>query len=869
MSDAPRDAKAPETVDPDAFARVVAAVRAVRVPESVGPYKVLGVLGEGGMGTVYRAAQAGPLRREIALKVIKLGRDTRDVLARFEIERQMLARMSHPNIARVYDAGASDDGRPYFAMECVDGLPITTYADQHRLSIRERLQLFLQVCDAVQHAHQKAIIHRDLKPGNLLVADAEGRAVVKVIDFGIAKVLEGDADRGTMITLHGTSVGTPGYMAPEQLHNPVDADTRSDVYALGAVLYELLTGSIPVDVKSVRQDSAALARVISESEPERPSTRVTGASVDSAAVANNRAATVEGLRRTLRRELEWIPLKALRVDRAERYATVSAMAADVESYLANRPLVAGPDSAAYRVRKFVRRHRATVSAAGVVLALVTAGVGGTLWQAARARAAERDAVAQRAVAESQRQRAESNAEELRDVNRFLTHDVIAAATPDVARGRELTMRDALTHASASVGERFRDRPGSEAAVRGALADAYASLRLLDEARKHAFASVDAAKRAYGDDHDATIDASRRLGWILMLRSELSAAEPMLRDAADRARRLLGAEHDVTIQAEAELANCLRRLGRFDQAEPLLRDVLERVERRHGRRSEEAADVMNNLAVLLSTKGDYAQAVVFFRRCVEVARELGGDHPDVFTGLSNLAKTLQNAGDLEEAESAMAEALAGRRRVLGDDHRQTLLSMNDLSWILTERRQFAEAIAIGREGLERRRRTLGDDDPDTLQSSNALARTLLAAGEIGEAELLFRFTVEARRRVHGPRHRLTLGTMSHLAWVYERQDRLDDAAPLLAELCSPEAVRAISPDLAASAAIRHARCLLRGNDASAVAAVDAAMAAFARIEDAPPYADEAASEVADLLAARGEADRSARWRDAVARWKSAP
>jgi non-specific serine/threonine protein kinase/serine/threonine-protein kinase len=365
--------------------------------EQVGPYRILARIGEGGMGVVFRAEQRAPIRREVALKVIKLGMDTKDVIARFEAERQALALMDHPNVARVLDAGSTDSGRPYFVMEYVPGEPITDYCDRHKLTLRARLELYRSVCDAVQHAHQKGIIHRDLKPSNILVALRDGKeAVPKVIDFGVAKATAQRLTERTLFTETGQMIGTPEYMSPEQAEMTAggDVDTRSDIYSLGVVLYELLAGALPFDPRTLR--SAAyneIQRIIREVDPPRPSTRLSSLGDEQAnGIAKRRGEHLASLRQQLRHELEWIPLKAMRKDRTERYRTASELGDDVANYLQGRPLAAAPESTSYRVRKFLRRHRgAAIAVAAIVLALLV-GVVATSLQAARASRAERRAL---------------------------------------------------------------------------------------------------------------------------------------------------------------------------------------------------------------------------------------------------------------------------------------------------------------------------------------------------------------------------------------------------------------------------------------------------------------------------------------------
>jgi serine/threonine protein kinase len=359
-------------------------------PRQIGPYKILSVLGEGGMGIVYAAEQRSPVHRTVALKIIKLGMDTRDVVARFEAERQALAMMDHPSVARVYDAGSTETGRPYFAMELVRGVPITSYCDDHRLTTRQRLELFIDVCEAVQHAHMKGVIHRDLKPTNVLVVEVNGKPVPKVIDFGVAKAISHRLTERTLFTEHGQLVGTPEYMSPEQAEKAgLDVDTRTDVYSLGVMLYELLTGTLPFDSSTLRMAGyGEIQRIIRETDPPRPSTRLSRLGRIADHLAERRQESAQTLTGMLRRELEWIPLRAMRKDRTTRYASAAELAEDLRRYLDGRPLRAAPESTIYRMRKFVRRNRVPVATAAMFVLLLFGGIVATTVQAIRATRAE-------------------------------------------------------------------------------------------------------------------------------------------------------------------------------------------------------------------------------------------------------------------------------------------------------------------------------------------------------------------------------------------------------------------------------------------------------------------------------------------------
>jgi tetratricopeptide (TPR) repeat protein len=683
---------------------------------SFGRYRLLQRLGEGGMGEVWLAEQMEPVRRQVALKVIKAGMDSTQVVARFEAERQALALMDHPVIATVFDGGTTPQGRPYFAMEYVKGEPITTYCDRHLLSTGERLGLFMQVCEGIQHAHQKGIIHRDLKPSNVLVTIQDDRPVPKIIDFGVAKATAQHLTERSLFTELGVLIGTPEYMSPEQAEmGGLDIDTRTDIYALGTLLYELLTGALPFDRKDLRQAGLAeIQRIIREKEPPRPSTRITQLGPASTEAAKNRHTEPRWLMSELRGDLDWITMRALEKDRTRRYQTANALAADVRRHLNNEPVSAGPPTAAYRAGKFVRRHRFGVAAAAtLVLLLLAFGV-------TRALQAQRIG--------RERDRANREAEAGKQVSDFLV-GLFQVSDPSEARGRTLTAAEILSNGAARVKDTLRDQPEIQARLMATIGGVYTKLGLFKEAEPLLKQALDTYTRVAGPDHPDRLTALNRLADVYWYQSQFTLAEPLYRELVQRTERGFGREHRRTLKAKWDLASLCIVDHRSEEAERLMREVLETQRRVLGEDDSDTVNTMNNLQALYYSQKRYADALPIGERVLEVSRRSQGeDHPDVLQHAHNLATVYDALGRQGEAESLLLATIATKRRVLGDSHPDTCLSLDALGSLYRRAGRYGEAEPLLLSAYDGYARTFSPEHPDTLGEVSELARLYDAWGK---------------------------------------------------------------------------------------------------------------------------------------------
>ena len=744
--------------------------------DRIGPYTLLRRLGEGGMGVVYLAAQQTPIERRVALKIIKLGMDTREIVARFEAERQALAVMDHPGIAHVFDAGATDTGRPFFVMEFVEGEPITQFCDRANLTVAERVRLFIEVCRAVQHAHQKGIVHRDLKPSNILVTVQDGRPAAKIIDFGIAKAIDKPLTDRTFATSFGQFVGTPAYMSPEQLGlTGQDIDTRADIYSLGVLLYELLAGVRPYEWREL-ETGYTLVDAMRNNEPARPSARLTQVAASTQKlIAESRRTDSGALRRTLERDLDWIALKAIDKDRSRRYETANTLAGDLQRYLSNEPISARPPTRSYRVRKFVARHRVGVAAAAAMLALIVTSAGVILAQSVRV-SRERD-------------RAATEAAKARSINEFL-QEMLASANPTRTGSRTVTVVDALSAAERRLDATIGSQPAVAAAVRRTLAATYAGLGEYDGAKRIVNVAVERS-RAAGVAEDLTADLAQ-LADLHRARHERDDALRVGREALDLARTS-GASAEQVAEIQFILAETLRENGDHDGALPLATEVLEARRRLYGNDHYKVASSYQQLGNVAILKGDYDRAEEFFQQAVALWRTTRGpQHFRTVHAMNDLATTYLWRTELEKAMRAFEEITALQRVTLGDTHPELATTIENLANVLFRLNRQREAVGKLEEVLAVRRKAFGDDSMPVARTMFNLGQVYSSTKDLEKAEQTMPEGVARLERALGAKHPDMITAYRGLAILRDAQGRRPEAIALSRQSLEL-AIAALGPD----------------------------------------------------------------------------
>lgn len=747
----------------------------------IGPYKLLEPIGEGGMGTVYMAEQTEPVRRRVAIKLIKPGMDSKQVIARFDAERQALAMMDHPNIAKVFDAGTTESGRPYFVMELVKGLPVTEFCDQQKLSTDDRLKLFRQICQAVQHAHQKGIIHRDLKPNNILIAMYDDQPVPKVIDFGVAKAISEPLSESTFFTRFGEVVGTLAYMSPEQAQfNQLDIDTRSDIYSLGSILYELLVGEPPFDKQRLKSQAFdETLRMIREEEPTKPSTKIDSAE-HRAKYANSRNTTSEKLASLVSGELDWIVMKALEKDRSRRYETANEFASDIVRYLRYEPVSAGPPSAAYRFRKFARRNKIALLTSAAVAVVLILGIFGTTWQMFRAIDAEEiannetlratDALLEKATALEAADKALEKQEALAT---FIFKGVIDAAKPNESGKPDTTVRNALKLVDASLHESLPDDPAQVAWLQlhlgkyfNAIGEYELAIRNLEEAMSSQHVS---------GDIDFLIKVRGNLASSYRSTGEHAKAVTLARQNLEASSEMHGESHSSTVKALNLLGVCLKNAGDLEEAKEVLLRTVE-LSKQPGLEITNAY-TMNNLAGVFFALGDYDEAKVRFEQTIKRYREVFDSDRlarELTIPITSLGLIDRQFGDFESARSKHEEALSMLTGAFGENHPRVITATNSLAFTNMKTGNMPEAARLFTIVERSHQIRFGEDSLVTAKVRNILGWVQAELGNEVEALKMLRSAIEISTRVGGSSNGIRLSASNTLGQFYKKRNEWDAA-----------------------------------------------------------------------------------------------
>jgi len=731
--------------------------------QRIGAYRILWELGHGGMGTVYLAVRDDDqFKKRVALKLLRRGTETTDIVKRFRNERQILASIEHPHVAKLLDGGSTLDGLPYFAMEYVEGKPIDEYCDSHRLNISERLRLFRKVCSAVHFAHQNLVVHRDLKPGNILVG---GDGEPKLLDFGIAKLLNPELSAATLDpTRFEARLMTPEYASPEQVRGePIT--TGSDVYSLGVLLYELVTGHRPFRLAG--RQLPEIARIICEKEPTRPSGVIdetedvpgpggTTRHVTPEAVSETREGTSERLRRRLKGDVDNIVMMAMRKEAHRRYASAEELSEDIGRVLTNLPVKARKGTWTYRSSKFARRNKAPLVTAAVLLVALLAFTGFTMKERARA---EREAAKSQAVLD------------------FL-QQTLGSANPREGMGRDVTVAEALGVAEKKIPESFSGNPEAEAAVKDAIGFTLARLGRYEQAEPLLRSALEIRTRAHGEEHAEVAESLNHLAALLNEKADYAGAEPLYRRSLVIRRKLLGPENLDVATSVDDLGVMLSAKGDYPASEAALREALDLRRKLLGAAHPDLATSLNNVAAVLIYTGRSDQAEPLLREAVAMLQSVrGDDHPDLADFVNNLANVVQDR-DYEEAESLFREALRLSRHVLGNEHPKVAFNLSNLARLLAIKGDGKEAESFYREALKMQRGLLGDAHPDLGVTLSNFASFLTKNDRAAEALLLHQEATDLFVRALGPKHWMSALARSNYGECLTRLSRFEQAEKLL-------------------------------------------------------------------------------------------
>jgi len=706
-------------------------------PANIGPYRILGILGRGGMGTVYLAEQDEPVRRQVALKIINWGMESENIIARFHSERQALALMNHPYIAAVYEADKTPEGVPFFVMERVDGEPVLQYCDRVKLSVQDRLKLFLKVCEGVHHAHQKMVIHRDLKPSNILVVERDGVPDPKLIDFGIAKATKvGVFSEQPGLTQEGSPLGTPMYMSPEQVQGE-NLDARADVYALGVLLYELLVGTAPFNAKNA--DYFHLLVKVVEEEPPAPSTRLTSLKGNSGEIVKVRGTDQKGLVRQLKGDLDWVILKAMEKERHRRYGSVAELKADIENYLQCKPVSAKPPSFQYNVLKFVQRHKVGVVAAFLVVLALILGIAGTTFGMMKA-------VDAREQAEASRQRA---------VGTLAYLQKILSSVDPSSEGRQMKIVDLLEGAVNTVDQELNGQPQVEAMVRKTIGWSFLEMGLYEEAEAQLRRSHLLQSQTLGPNDLETLSTYNALGRVLYKKGQYALAESIHRVVYRIESERLGPSHSTTLWTRYNLAKALDKQGQFGEAESIYRDIVDTRTQTLGPLHPNTLVAINSLALLLAFDDRGAEGEAMQTSNLEALEAtLGRSHPQTLNAMANLVAIRFLVGQNVAAEHLAEETIALQVEIMGETHPEALETQTYLAKAQLAMGNFAEAETKLSKVLDIQCETLGEKNPETIGTQASLAHAHLLKGDLDVAHKMAEKAEMAALEVLGPSHWLT-------------------------------------------------------------------------------------------------------------------
>ena len=742
----------------------------------IGPYRIVELIGEGGMGQVYLAEQEQPVRRRVAIKLLLLPLAQYGALERFKAERRAMERLNHPHVGKILDAGEAD-GMPYLVMELIDGESITSYCDRHRLGIDDRLRLMADVCRGVEHAHRRFLLHRDIKPSNVLVMEVDGRPVPKLIDFGIAKVLDPSSVGGLTGPM---AIGTPSYMSPEALSQSAELDTRSDVFSLGILLYQLLTGHLPWGSKI---PLAALIERRAKHEPPKPSSFFTGRVDDEARMAaENRGVSSKGLATRLRGDLDWIVLKAIAQASEERYGSAAELAADLERVLHHEAVEARPQTLTYVLRKAVRRHRGPMIAGTLVLASLVLGIVGTSVGLVRAKQSESRALASERQAEEDADRARKARAEADQVVELLIQSLAAAGPGHVGTDRapsEMTALELLENTALRMEDDLRDQPEIRAALATVIGDFYRQVGEYESAERHLLSALSAFEGVKDPDPLAVARANRALGELHLFDSRFEES----RDYLEATLRALKGHTEPAVQlirgaAIGNLARVEGHLGHYEVAEKLFKESINIHLEDEGPNSRTAAISMMNLGVQYFRQKQWTKAEDIYRRVLSIFEDHYPEgHQRVLNATNSLAAVVASQGNLEEAAPIFKRVLEQQKVLLGESHPQLGNTLNNLGVMHLDLGQPEASVDFHQQALELRRSALGEEHPRTAWSLDNLARAMEELGRTEEAQEMQEQALRIRKKKYGEKHLMVSRSWAHLSDLAAGRGDLDEALDL--------------------------------------------------------------------------------------------